>query len=184
MYGEHPKFLDGGTVKGCGSQGGGGEGSGRETAQARGARGPAMPTLCQIRDSCRASPESAWLVAPASMELTGQGWRAHSSREETKAWREDSTACRRSPAGGQLAKASGSKQDQGNCPRLLGTPGGALEIIVSRLPFSKKAEGSMTLARLLTMPEPDLSSAHEGPGDPPHKQLETSNIMHRPGKTL
>jgi hypothetical protein len=39
----------------------------------------------------------------------------------------------------QLAKASGSKQEQGICPGLLGTPGGALEISALSLWFSKKA---------------------------------------------
>lgn len=32
-----------------------------------------MPILCQTRDSCRAFPQLAWPVVPASMELTGQG---------------------------------------------------------------------------------------------------------------
>lgn len=97
-----------------GRQGGGGEGSGREAAEAREARGQARPTLCQTRESCRAFPAGAWLVVPAIMELSSQGCRAHSSREETEAQRRDSVTCWRSPAWQQPAKASGlSKQGQG-----------------------------------------------------------------------
>lgn len=126
-----------------------------------------MPTLCQARASCRAFPASAPLVVQENTDLTGQDRRAHPSREKTEARRGAGSACCRCPAWRQLAKASGSKQKQGICPQLPGALGGALEIDASSLPFSEKAEGSVTLGRLPTTSEPEpVSGTHEGPGDP------------------
>lgn len=73
----HPKFHGAG-AQGCwggagGHQGGGGEGNKREAADIREAGGQAKPTLCQTRESCRAFPAEAWLVVPATMELSSLG---------------------------------------------------------------------------------------------------------------
>lgn len=100
--------------------------------------------------------------------------RAHSSREETKAQRGDSSLLEVTSMR-QLAKASGSKQEQDTCSRLLGAPGGSLDINVPRLPSSKKAEGSVTLGRLL--PPQRVRRT-------PHQQLQASGTMHRPGEAL
>lgn len=70
----HPEFPEAGAE---GHEGGGSRVARIEVvraAQTREARGHAMPTLCQTRDSCRAFPASAQLVVPTRMELTSQGW--------------------------------------------------------------------------------------------------------------